>query len=604
MFYDYLVILVYCLLMVAVGWSFKDSSQDISDYFRAGCRGTWWLVGASCFMQGFSAITFTGISGQAYIAGWSVMIIFWSNALGFFLQAAVFAPWFRQTRAITGGDVIYARFGRPTEQFYIYLGILASLLWSAVMLLGLSTFISTVFGLPLWGVIVFVGAVVGFYSVASGQWGVMATDFLQAVILIPMTVLVAVLCLRAVGGVSGLVEGIAAQNLAADFALIKPAEHSYSSLAQVAAGSFTWGWLCAMALNAALGSVNLNASYKYLAVKDGREARRAAALAGMLMLVGSCLWFIPPMTARLLWADQVRAVQGVGNIADAAYAVASLQVLPRGLVGMLVVTMLAATMSTMDTGLTNTAGAITRNAYPPICRALGWRPLEGAALLRLGQVFNLLLGVAIVLLTLWLSVRGDGKGLFETMLDLMAMFGAPMTMPMVLGLFIRRTPSWAALASCATGFLLSLGLFFHIDVHWFGGAWTWQQKLVWINLAAAGGFVASMPGWRWSSSAYRTQVAAFFQQMFTPVDFRAEVGAVADFHQLRVIGRYALLMGALILLLLLIPNPVSGRVTIAALAGAMLVLGAGMTWRSRPRRTTAEPENQELAVSLPQAADE
>ena len=84
---EYCVIGVYLLLLIAVGWVVKRYNRDDSDYFRNGCKGTWWLVGASAFMVQFSAWTFTGAAGAAYEAGWSVMVIFLANAAGYFVAA-------------------------------------------------------------------------------------------------------------------------------------------------------------------------------------------------------------------------------------------------------------------------------------------------------------------------------------------------------------------------------------------------------------------------------------------------------------------------------------------------------------------------------------
>jgi hypothetical protein len=43
-----------------VGLVFRRFSHNSRDYFCAGGQATWWLVGGSFFMQGFSAWTFTG----------------------------------------------------------------------------------------------------------------------------------------------------------------------------------------------------------------------------------------------------------------------------------------------------------------------------------------------------------------------------------------------------------------------------------------------------------------------------------------------------------------------------------------------------------------
>jgi Na+/proline symporter len=81
---EYVVIGAYLLMLLGVGFAMRKMSSDVSDYFRAGAKGTWYLVGSSAFMAAFSAWTFTGAAGVAYEAGWSVIIIYASNAAGFF----------------------------------------------------------------------------------------------------------------------------------------------------------------------------------------------------------------------------------------------------------------------------------------------------------------------------------------------------------------------------------------------------------------------------------------------------------------------------------------------------------------------------------------
>lgn len=70
------------------------------------------------------------------------------------------------------------------------------------------------------------------------------------------------------------------------------------------------------------GQIHLGASSKFLSVKDGREATKAAGLAMVLMLLGSAIWFIPPMVARFIYAAEVEAPE-VSDPATAAYAVAA-----------------------------------------------------------------------------------------------------------------------------------------------------------------------------------------------------------------------------------------------------------------------------------------
>ena len=83
----------YLLMLMLVGLAFRRFSKNTSDYFRAGGKATWWLLGGSMFMQSFSAWTFTGAAGAAFQAGWSLSVMMFSNVLMFVSFAAITGPW-------------------------------------------------------------------------------------------------------------------------------------------------------------------------------------------------------------------------------------------------------------------------------------------------------------------------------------------------------------------------------------------------------------------------------------------------------------------------------------------------------------------------------
>ncbi|MGL5354133.1 MAG: hypothetical protein ACRDA5_12540, partial [Clostridium sp.] len=76
---DILVVGVYFIFLIAIGFLFKSFTKSTSDYFRGGGKMLWWMVGSTAFMTQFSAWTCTGAAGKAFTDGWSVAIIFFAN---------------------------------------------------------------------------------------------------------------------------------------------------------------------------------------------------------------------------------------------------------------------------------------------------------------------------------------------------------------------------------------------------------------------------------------------------------------------------------------------------------------------------------------------
>ena len=115
---DILVVVVYFTFLITIGWLFRSYTSSTSDYFRGGGKMLWWMVGATAFMTQFSAWTFTGAAGKAFKDGWSVVVIFLANTLGYFCNYLFFAEKARQMRVVTPIEGIRMRYGKLNEQIF------------------------------------------------------------------------------------------------------------------------------------------------------------------------------------------------------------------------------------------------------------------------------------------------------------------------------------------------------------------------------------------------------------------------------------------------------------------------------------------------------
>ena len=507
-------------------------------------------------MFSFSAWTFTGAAGVAYVSGISVAIIFIANATGYFINCIWSAPLFRQMRATTFPEVIRNRFDISTQQLYVWIGLIPGILMSGLTLWGVAVFASAIFGFNIQLIIVILGSVVLIYSTVGGSWSVMATDFLQALILMPLTVLICFLSLRSIGGVGGLLAEVEQQQLPDLMSFIDSNPGS----------KFTPGWIAAMFFFVFLSYNSLGSSLKYFACKDGREARKAAALAGGLMLLGSILWFIPPMVAKLQFSGAVEALgeQGIKNAPEASYAVISLLLLPNGMAGLLVVAMFSATMSSLAPALNQFAAVLTQDIYKPLIRP---KATEREIFI-MGQITSLMTGILIIGAALFLSMRSGKTGLFDNMLTFGSLLGTPTLIPMFLVLFIKKAPVWSANFSILCAFIVSF-------LAWRGG-WAYEYSVFSISLTGAGAFFLTMPFWRYAKKNYKEKVEAFYQKMHTRVDFEKEVGQANDESQLNIVGYVAVSIGVFIGFLALLPNPIEGRLQILFIALSVIAFGGLM----------------------------
>lgn len=600
------VLVVYLLLMVSIGIICRKASANISDYVRMGNKGTWWLIGLSIFMQAVSAITFTANCGVAYLAGWSALWTSVGGIIGLLVHGFFLAGWMRKTRAVTPADTIRRRFGAYMEQIFVWLGTAASMLWGGVFLLGLATFISAAFNLPVPAVILFAGVVVIFYAVSGGSWSVMIADNLNAIIMVPICIALAVLALKEVGWMGGLLSAIQERGLAGDFKLIKEPAHQYlSSAGRIGKGYFTNMWVGAYISMAIVNSVQMTQCHRYLSAKTCKDAHKAAFFAAFLLFVGAFIWFTPPMVARVLYEDDVEALaakkapveqvvvaeEGVPesgeaaaeqapvvkssraqlkNPADGAYAMVAKKLLPNGLLGLIMVAMFAAAMSSIDSFLTGTAGSIGKNIYPPLMRTLGKEPWTGVKLLRLTKFFNLCLGLWAMWLAFYLHRSSGGGGIYEITLQIFLLVGTPLGLPYALAFFARKLPSWAPLVGMAFGLAFSALFMFgkKLGLDWVGGLMWHHRMYIMVAATLLPTFLTSV-FWKRTPPHYQEHVREFFTLLNTPIDFKEEVGEAGDHTLLKIVGGLGLAVAGLLLTLLFWVEETDGRLAVVFVAGAI-----------------------------------
>jgi SSS family solute:Na+ symporter len=580
---DYLILGFYFVFLAGLGWYFRHAGENSSEYFRGGGRMTWWLAGAGAFMGSFSAWTFTGAAGLAYDRGFAVLIIYWANALTALVAAGWFAPWFRQLRVVTVMEAVRQRLGATNEQIFTWLQLPMQVLVAGIWLYGLAIFLAPVFHLDLHASILLCGAIVILLSTLGGAWAVAAGDFVQTLLLVPITLLTAWFSVRQAGGVGAIVERL-------------PATH-FDFTASTVSG-FGVLWVIALILEKPLLANRLTNAGRFLTVVDSKSAKRAALVAAGLYFAGSILWFIPPLAARSLGLDLAARFPGLAAPGEAAYVAMAIEALPAGLLGLLVTAIIATTFSAMDEGINRNAGIFVRSVYVPLLRpAAGEREQ-----VRVGRIATVAMGALVVLLALRYSTWRE-FGVLKLMFNFAAMVGTPSGVPVFWCLLTRRAPDWSAWSTMLVGFAVSalLGVVPRqpwcrawLEGHGHGDTLAWLRDNEYAVIVIGVMVIGSL--WFWATTWWsgprdpqrQREVDAFFTAMRTPVPAHEAARDRPDDSPRRIAklcAIYAAFLGALCLL----PNSLRGRGGLAFCA-LFFVAAAGLLRRAASQtKTTTIP---------------
>lgn len=550
---DYVVIAAYMALMVGIGVYAARFNKNASDYFRGANRIPWLVAGLSSFMSGFSAWTFTGAAGLAYQHGLIAILLYLGNALTFLLGYWVFAVRWRRARISTVMEYLVERFDERTRQAFSWTTVLFQLFTGASMLYGLGLFVASTCNLPLVWTIFGSGVVILAYCVIGGLWAVVITDFLQAVILMPFTVVMVAVSLERVGGLGGLMRGL-------------PPELTSIHLT----ADMGWLYVACWTFMVSFGYNTSAMAQRYFSVADERAAKKVAFLCFALFVLGAFIWFIPPLAMRVLYPDLRAVWPGLANPHEASYAVASLTLLPNGLVGIMLAAMFSATMSSLS-GLFNVhAAVVSKDIYQ---RLVAPQASERQLLL-VGWAATF--GVGATMTALAMSMAAKGQSIFAVMLTFNTIISLAYGPPALLGLVVKKTPSWSGLLSFAVG--LVLGCYGA-----FAGNWSLVRNVLIILPTSCAIFLLSALVGR-DDEAHVARREGLFTRLGTPVDVERELQGSVDptATVFRFLSRATAGVGVLSLVLIHWAGP-GERSTVVFYAVLTLLLAAALTRIGRVR---------------------
>lgn len=404
---DYIVIVVFSLVIVMAGLAFRKRGGDMKSYFAAGGAVPWPINGLSLFMSFFSAGTFVVWGSIAYELGWVTITIQVGMCVGGFLVAYFIAPAWWKTNSLTAAEFVRNRLGAKPQQVYTYLILIVSLGNTGAFLYPVAKIVNVSTGFPINACIIALGALILLYTVVGGLWAVIVTDVLQFVILTAVVFVVVYLSLDSVGGIT-------------EFVTKAP-----ENFLDWTSGEYTWGFVIAFAItNTVFIGGNWAYVQRFTSVKDAKSARKVGLTFSWLYLISPFIWMLPPMIYRVLNPS----LGGLEN--EGAYLLISKEVLPLGMLGLMLGAMIFATASSVNTTLNLAASVITNDLFKVI------KPKASIkATMRVAKLSTLFFGVATVIVALLVPAAG---GIVNVVISIGALTAASLYAPPIWALFSKR----------------------------------------------------------------------------------------------------------------------------------------------------------------------
>ena len=452
---DLVIIGIYFALVFGIGMYFARRERTSEDYFLAGRNVGWFFIGASLFVSNISTEHFIGLSGTGASSGLAVGHFEWLACLILLILGWVFVPFYLRSNVFTMPEFLERRFNRQSAVYLAGISIIAYIFTKiSVQLYAASVVLERVAGWKLWQTAVVLVIATGIYTVAGGLAAVIYTDTVQTLILITGAVALTVIGLTKVGGL----EHLRTMVPPAYFHMIKPVSDSSFPWTGIFFGApilGIWYWCTDQVI-----------VQRVLSARDEGHAKAGTIFAGFLKILPVFMLVLPGIIAFALFPEQVKKP-------DFAYPTLVLNLLPVGLVGLVMAALLAAVMGAMSSVFNSASTLVTLDFYKKI------RPQASEKqLVNFGRVAT---GMMVVLGLLWVPfIHYISSQLYIYLQSVQAYISPPIAACFVLGILWPRLNGTGAISSLLTGFVLGATRFVLEIADRAGGGHFTSQPARWL----------------------------------------------------------------------------------------------------------------------------
>lgn len=463
---DISVMVFYAIAIIAYGL-YKGKRESSEEYFLGGRSMTWPIVGISLFAANISSSTLVGLAGDAYKTNVHVFNYEWLAVIVLIIFAIFFMPFYIKSKVYTMPEFLERRYDSRSRYYFSFITLIGNVIidTAAGLYVGMLVLKIVFPEMDTWQIISILAISAAAYTIPGGLSSVIHTEVIQAILLVIGSCILTYYCYDAVGGWDALItklEGMKGTAPVMDktpdeiFSLVRP----IGSLDYEGDEFMSWRGLLfgAPILGFYFWANNQFMVQRVLSAKDLNHGRWGALFAGLLKLPVLFIMVLPGVFAIVMFSDLDLTALNYGdcdNLADCpnmTYPVLLFQLLPSGLLGLVLAGLLAAMMSSVSATFNSASTLITmdfiQKAKPD---------MTSKQLVRTGQIATLFL---VVLAAAWAPQIERFGSLFQYLQLVLAFICPPVVAVFVLGLFWKRASANGAFAALMTGFAIAIFLLF------------------------------------------------------------------------------------------------------------------------------------------------
>jgi SSS family solute:Na+ symporter len=431
---DIIVIATYIILLAGIAvWASYGKKNQSGNLFLADKSLGWFAIGITMWGTNVGPSMLIANASSGFESGIVAGNFSWYAFPFICLLAFVFAPRYLGANVMTLPEYMGKRFGETTRTYIAWYSIVTILIsWLALTLFSGGVFMAQLLDYPLALCIVFLVAVSASFTMAGGLKTIAYTNVYQMLLLIGVSILLAVMAIIKIGGVGEIIEKTPAGywNL---FRSLNDADFPWPAILLGYPVMGVWFWCTDQSMvQSVLGAKNL------------KQGQTGANFCAWLKIMDVPLFILPGILCFLL-------IPGLTDSTD-AYLQLVKTVFPPGLIGLVVVIMSAALISTISSALNSLSTVFTMDIYLKKKKEV----ISAAKIRRTGRQIVLLGSILSVFLSIGITYI-QGLSFFNIFQSVLGFLAPPMTAAFLFAVFWKKTAAKAVNLTLIGGTVFSIG---------------------------------------------------------------------------------------------------------------------------------------------------
>ncbi|GAA4445454.1 hypothetical protein GCM10023091_37180 [Ravibacter arvi] len=454
---DWVVIAVYGLLMLWIGWFYSRRNKTREDYLLGGRKMNPVAVGISLFATLLSTLSYLSYPGEMIKNGPAIFAGMFALPFVYFAVGWWLIPRIMKMNVTSAYEILERKFGLPARMMATFMFLSLRFLWMATIIyvtveIALFSVVpfDKAYALPI-GIVLMLITIV--YTAMGGLKAVVVTDVLQSVIFLGGALIsVLLVCYHFGSFTSWLPDSWPVS--------WEPPRYGFDARERSTVGNamlmlFVW-YVCTT------GSDQM-AIQRYLATKDIKAARKSLGVSLYTNLLAKCLLGLVGLAVFAFFTRNPHLLadgKTLQDQADTLFPRFILVGLPVGLSGLVIAGLLAAAMSSLSSGVNSVSSVISEDIVQRFRKSVSTR--EG--LLKQVKLLSYFTGGFVMVLSIFIgNVEGN---LFDVVTKVVNLFVGPLFVLFFMALFVPFSTSAGAIlggvisviAACAVAFYGVFGI--------------------------------------------------------------------------------------------------------------------------------------------------